>query len=60
MLTVVVLVMSVFLVISLLFWLCSPGWRQRIEEPKYRSLGQQQPESKKRQEAKRRHNERDD
>jgi len=60
MLTVVVLVMSVFLVISLLFWLCSPGWQQRIEEPKYRFLGQQQPESKKRQEAKRRHNERDD
>ena len=43
MLTVLVLVMAVFLVISLLLWLWSPGWRQRIEEPKYRFLGQQQP-----------------
>lgn len=48
MITVLVLVMAVFLVISLLLWLWSPGWRQRIEEPKYRFLGQPLPEKQSR------------
>ncbi|GKX62704.1 hypothetical protein [Pragia fontium] len=43
MLTIVVIVMSVLLVLSLLCWLCSPTWRKKIEEPKYRFLQMKQP-----------------